>query len=106
MKVNSNYKMGNQSLYYEILDNGFDIYVEASDVPFMHQPEPFIPDHSKTYTENAIEMCKSLAYDAPDESGPVSKTVEERLTDVEANIDYLMLLTDADSATESDDSEE
>ena len=42
-------------------------------------------------------MCESMHADAITEP---PKTVEDRLTDVEANIDYLMLLNDPDSATE------
>lgn len=30
-------------------------------------------------------------------------TIEDRITNIESNIDYLMLLTDADSATEEDE---
>lgn len=107
-RIYSNYNMCDGSeLYYEILvddngnENGFDIFMgESTKYPMMHQPEPFIPKPELSYAENAIEMCKQLS----DHSGMshAEKSVEERLTNVEANIDYLMLLNDADSATEGE----
>ena len=99
MKVCSNITSGNAMLYYEILENGFDIYVgETSSIPIVHQYEPFIPNPDISYEDNAINMCKELA--TPVEK--IETPVEERLTNVEANIDYLMLLNDADCATEEE----
>ena len=84
-----------KNVYYDILDDGFKIYVGQTVQPSIHQYEPYIPDPSKTYEENAIQMCEELC------AVPENKqsSIEERLTDVEANIDYLMLLNDPDSAT-------
>ena len=77
-KINSGFHMGDGTeLWYVINDNGFDIY----------------------FGENAKKMCESMHSDGTEEP---PKTIEDRLTDVEANIDYLMLLTDADSATEEE----
>ena len=76
-------------------DTGYHIYSTDDPSFHIHQYEPYIPDHSKTYEENAIQMCEEL-----------SKVVEhhdymeERITNIESNIDYLMLLNDPDSATE------
>ena len=44
-------------------------------------------------------MCESMHSDGTEEK---PKTIEDRITDIEANVDYLMLLTDADSATEEE----
>lgn len=91
-----------KDVYYEILDDGFKIYVGQYVRPSIHQYEPYIPDPSKSYEENAIMMCEDLCKDLDDEANASAgkSSIIERLTDVEANIDYLMLLTDVDSATE------
>lgn len=89
-----------EKLMYTIYENGFDIYIEGSTHPFIHQPEPFIPYPNMTYEENARTMCKELSTES--EAVQADLTFNERLTNVEANIDYLMLLTDADSATEEE----
>lgn len=97
--IDSGFKIGDKKLLYDILDDGFDIYVEGMIHPSFHQPEPYIPYPNLSYEENAKKMCESMQNDnVPDNE----KTLSERLTDAEANIDYLMLLTDADSATEEE----
>lgn len=109
-RIYSGYEYSNGvKLYYSIIyengeENGFDVYIGDSVFPFMHQPEPFIPDPSKSYAENAIELCKGMSIEnsTPDEGVP-AKSLEERLTDAEANIDYLMLLNDADSIDTSEE---
>lgn len=84
-----------QDVYYDILDDGYKIYIGQTSRPSIHQYEPFIPDHTKTYEENAILTCEQLC-----QSCEHKVDIDSRLLTVEANIDYLMLLTDADSATE------
>lgn len=84
-----------KKVYYEILDDGFKIYIGQTNRPSIHQYEPYIPDPSKSYEENALAMCKDLC-----ETGKESESVENRLLSIEANIDYLMLLSDAESAEE------
>ena len=85
----------NKSVYYEILEDGFKIYIGQTTYPSIHQFEPYIPDHTKTYEENAIQMCEDLC-----KNDNKSPSIEDRVTNIEANIDYLMLLNDPDSATE------
>lgn len=86
----------NKEIWYDVVEQGFHIYIGSTVNKVYVQEEPFIPDHSKTYEENAIQMCKDLC------TPPVNKqsSIEERVTNIEANIDYLMLLNDPDSATE------
>lgn len=97
-KVDSGYTLGNGTkLFYVILDNGFDIYFgENAEYPMYHQPEPFIPNPDKTYEENAINMCKELTQVSPNAS-----KLDSRLLSIESNIDYLMLLGDQDSSSET-----
>lgn len=83
----------NRDVYYDILDDGFKIYIGQSVRPTFHQYEPYIPDPSKSYEENALMMCEDLCK-TPE------KPLENKLDDMQANIDYLLLLNDPDSATE------
>ena len=82
-----------KKVYYDILDNGFKIYVGQTIRPSIHQYEPYIPDPSKSYEENAIQMCEDLCK-------PPENLLETRLNAMESNIDYLILLNDPDSVTE------
>lgn len=90
-------------LMYNVFENGFDIFVgESSSTPYMHQPEPFIPNPDKTYEENAIEMCKNLSERSNQEPEKPFTMTEAMYSDMQSNIDYLMLLNDADSVTEEE----
>ena len=80
-------------VYYDILDDGFKIYIGQTVRPTFHQYEPYIPDPSKSYKENALKMCEELCK-TPE------KPLENKLDNMQANIDYLLLLNDPDSATE------
>lgn len=93
MRVDSGYKIGGDgpSLYYEIYENGFDIFSgESSTVPMLHQPEPYIPNPDISYEENAIAMCKQLGRET---KKPFVFT-DEMYTEMNANIDYLLLLSE------------
>lgn len=102
MKINSNYILKNGTkLFYRVFENGFDIYMgENTTSPYMHQPEPFIPNPDLSYEENAIAMCKNISEQSmlePDK--PFTMTVD-MYTSMQSNIDYLMLLSDPNSASE------
>ena len=91
----------NKGVYYMINEDGFDIFVEPNlKHPLLHQYEPFIPDSSKTYEENAIQMCEDLCKEIP-KSKPSFAMTEDMYTEMQSNIDYLMLLNDPDSAAET-----
>lgn len=94
---------GGATISYEVFDDGFDIWIGSmTGYPTYSQREPFIPDKQLSYEENAIKMCEQISKDSNQVQAD-SKSAEERLTSIEANIDYLMLLNDADSATESEE---
>ena len=88
-----------KDIWYEILENGFNIYIAQTQRPAYVQTEPYIPDPSKSYEDNAKDMCENLCIAIDSGKDPF----EDRLTAVEANIDYLMLLTDADSIDASEE---
>lgn len=94
---------GGASISYEVFDDGFDIWIGSmAGYPTYSQREPFIPDKSLSYEENAVKMCEQISKDS-NQAQSDSKTAEERLTNIEANIDYLMLLNDADSIDASEE---
>lgn len=89
-----------KNVYYDILDDGFKIYVGQTVQPSIHQYEPYIPDPSKSYEENAIQMCEDLCKELP-KPKPSFAMTEDMYTEMQSNIDYLMLLNDPDSAVET-----
>lgn len=94
--IDSGYTLKNGTkLFYEVLEDGFDIYRgDNSTTPFMHQPEPFIPNPSISYEENAKEMCKDMAESSQHEPEVPFTMTESMYTEMQSNIDYLMLLND------------
>ena len=99
-RIKSEYTMPDGiTLCYEIFSNGFDIFFGENAVyPTYHQPEPYIPNPDLSYEENAIQMCKEISTPSTiDDTSPLNI----RLTNIESNIDYLMLLNDPDSASET-----
>ena len=93
-------------LLYTIIDNGFEIYIgENSEYPAYRQTEPFIPNPDINYEENAKLFCESLAIKNDlidkEEADQLYASAED-VTSLRSDIDYLMLLNDADSATEEE----
>ena len=81
----------NRKMYYEVTDDGFNIYIGQDKRPTWRQYEPFIPDPSKSYEDNAKEMCETFTI-KPEE--PSNNSLDDRLSSIESNIDYLMLIND------------
>jgi chloramphenicol O-acetyltransferase len=57
--------------YYEITDNGYHIFDRNDETFHVHQYEPYIPDKTKSYEENAkaqIEEIKASSAAAPVQS--------------------------------------
>lgn len=49
-----------KDLYYEITEDGYHIYDHNDSLFHIHQYEPYIPDSSKSYEENAQAQIESL----------------------------------------------
>ncbi len=47
-------------LYYELTNDGYHIYDMNDTLFHIHQYEPYIPGHSKSYEENAIAQIHEL----------------------------------------------
>ena len=48
----TNYSIDNKQVAYEVTDNGYKIFLDGQ--LWIHQYEPYIPDPSKSYEENAL----------------------------------------------------
>ena len=73
--------MKNEKNYtYEILENGYYIFIDG--VKTMHQYEPFIPDKTKSYEENAILQIEELKRNDIEASKP-HLTLEDRVRNIE-----------------------
>lgn len=59
-----------KDLYYELTSDGYYIYDRNDPLFRIHQYEPYIPDHSKSYEENAIAQIEELSR----EPEPVEQT--------------------------------
>ena len=56
--TNTNYSIDNKQLSYEVTDNGYKIYLDGQQ--WIHQYEPYIPNPSISYEENAIAQMEEL----------------------------------------------
>lgn len=56
--IKTNYVLDNKELSYEVLEDGYKIYLDGMD--FIHQYEPFIPNPKLTYEENALAQMEEL----------------------------------------------
>ena len=100
MKTDSGYSLKNGTkLYWDYImkdgeENGFEIYIGDAKYPTQTQPEPFIPNPSLSYEENAIEMCKEMAARSCKEVVVRHDVTEEEWNAMKADMDYLLLLSE------------
>lgn len=52
-----------KDLYYELTDNGYHIYDRNDPLFHVYQYEPYIPEPSKSYEENAKLQIEELSKD-------------------------------------------
>ena len=60
----------NRDLYYVIYENGYHIYDRNDPKYHIHQYEPYIPDKSKSYEENAIAQIEELTKEPEEPEEP------------------------------------
>ena len=68
---------------YEVTENGYFIFINGEKV--IHQYEPFIPDHAKSYQENAeaqIEELKAMDNKVKTEKTAIEQ-MQEDITDIQ-----------------------
>lgn len=73
------YKFNGQALSYEILEDGYNIYLDDS--LWITQPEPHIPYPSLGYEGSCLKQIEELC--APRPEGVPEQTMEERLSALE-----------------------
>ena len=56
--IETNYLIDNKQVSYEVTDNGYKIYLDGQQ--WIHQYEPYIPNPSISYEENAIAQIEEL----------------------------------------------
>ena len=56
--IEKNYSIENKQISYEVTDNGYKIYLDGQ--LWIHQYEPYIPNPSISYEENAIAQMEEL----------------------------------------------
>ena len=56
--IETNYSIENKQISYEVTDNGYKIYLDGQQ--WIHQYEPYIPNPSISYEENAIAQIEEL----------------------------------------------
>ena len=54
----TNYSIDNKQVAYEVTDNGYKIFLDGQ--LWIHQYEPYIPDPSKSYEENALAHIEEI----------------------------------------------
>ncbi len=87
------YSYSNDSRYsYEIFGDGYDIYID--DVLTFVQREPYIPDKTKSYEENAIMQIEKLieAYNSEMESIEMEMTKENDINSMLVEHEYRITL--------------
>lgn len=74
---------------YKIDSNGYHIYDDEDPNFHIHQYEPYIPNHSISYEENAQNDIKKL-----EERKKAQTTYTKEYEELRSDVDYLMLLND------------
>ena len=81
--ITTEFKIDNKTLSYEIVDNGYKIYL--GDKLWITQYEPFIPNPELSYEENALAQIEELAKPAEEEQSLKEQVavLEQQLTDTQ-----------------------
>ena len=58
-RIATNHKVNGQVISYEVVENGYNIYL--GETLWITQPEPYIPNRSLSYEENAIAQIEEIA---------------------------------------------
>ena len=81
-------------VYKDDKENGYEVYVGENPIPVQRQPEPYIANPSLSYEENALNICKEMSEVSNTPYVEPFEMTESMYTDMQSNIDYLMLLND------------
>lgn len=71
-----------KDLYYVIEENGYHIYDRNDPLFHIHQYEPFIPDHTKSYEENAQAQIEELTREPEPEVDEYQQGYDQAVLDM------------------------
>ena len=79
----TNYSIDNKQISYEVTDNGYKIYLDGQQ--WIHQYEPYIPNPSKSYEENAIAQIEEIynGYQASLKEQQEQASIQDQITNLE-----------------------
>lgn len=58
-RIQTNHKVNGQVISYEVVENGYNIYL--GETLWITQPEPYIPNRELSYEENAIAQIEEIS---------------------------------------------
>ena len=84
--IETNYSIDNKQISYEVTNDGYKIYLDGQ--LWIHQYEPYIPDKSKSYEENAIAHIEELynGYQASLKEQQEQASIQDQITNLELAI--------------------
>ena len=79
----TNYSIDNKQISYEVTDDGYKIYSDGQ--LWIHQYEPYIPNPSISYEENAIAQIEELynGYQASLKEQQEQVSLQDQITNLE-----------------------
>ena len=82
----TNYSIDNKQISYEVTDNGYKIYLDGQQ--WIHQYEPYIPNPSISYEENAIAQIEEIynGHQQALKEQQEQASLQEQITDIELAI--------------------
>ena len=82
----TNYSIDNKQVSYEVTDNGYKIFLDGQ--LWIHQYEPYIPDKSKSYEENAVADIEELynGFQASLQEKQEQASIQDQITNIELAI--------------------
>ena len=81
--IETNYSIDNKTISYEVTNDGYKIYLDGQ--LWIHQYEPYIPNPSKSYEENAIAQIEEIynGYQASLQEKQEQASIQDQITNLE-----------------------
>ena len=81
--IETNYSIDNKQISYEVTDDGYKIYLDGKQ--WIHQYEPYIPNPSISYEENAIAQIEEIynGYQASLQEKQEQASIQDQITNLE-----------------------
>lgn len=82
--ITTEFKINDRELAYEVVRNGYLIYLGGK--LWIRQLEPYIPNPTMSYEENALAQIEALATSAEEEND-----MNARIASLEETVDFLVM---------------